>query len=143
MVNQETIKGRWTEVKGKLQERWGQLTNDPALRFEGDVNSLVGHIQTRTGETREKIENYLEEIVCEDTGSTMQAVSDKANAVAASAMEQTQKAAETVSTAVQDGIHQTEETVRRHPMEALAVCFGVGLVAGVVIGVATLGGRSR
>jgi len=51
-VNQQTLEGNWNEIKGKLHERWGQLTQDDLQRARGDVDQLVGLIQRKTGEAR-------------------------------------------------------------------------------------------
>ncbi|QDU95392.1 CsbD family protein [Lignipirellula cremea] len=142
MVSQETLLGRWSEIKGKLQERWGELTNDPGLQFEGDVNRLVGHIHVKTGETREQIESYLDELVNQGSDMASRAY-NRVSEAAVTASKRSQEAADAVNQAVHDGYQQTEAVVRKHPMEALAVCFGVGLITGVVVGLATLGSGRR
>src|SRR5204863_284881 len=58
MVNAQTLQGHWEEVKGKLREKWGQLTGDDLERFSGDVDKLVGLIQRKTGVARSAIEEY-------------------------------------------------------------------------------------
>ena len=44
-MNQQTLEGNWNEIKGKLHERWGQLTNDDLQKARGNVDQLVGMIQ--------------------------------------------------------------------------------------------------
>ncbi len=62
-MNRMLMKGNWNEVKGKLKQRWGQLTDDDLLYVEGKEDELIGRIQQRTGEAREKIERFIEEQV--------------------------------------------------------------------------------
>ena len=68
MVNVQTLQGHWNELRGEIRKQWAQLTDDELEHFEGDLDGLVGLIQRRTGETRDKIENQLEELV--DQGSS-------------------------------------------------------------------------
>jgi uncharacterized protein YjbJ (UPF0337 family) len=50
------IKGDWNITKGKLKQKWAQLTDDDLHYAEGKVDELLGRIQQRTGETRAAIE---------------------------------------------------------------------------------------
>ena len=52
MVNQQTLQGNWNELKGKLREKWGQLTNEDLQVAQGNVDQLIGLIQRKTGEAR-------------------------------------------------------------------------------------------
>src|SRR5437899_3320409 len=62
MINQQTLQGNWNEIKGKLRSKWGQLTNDELQSFDGNVDRLVGIIQRKTGEARNSVEHFLEEV---------------------------------------------------------------------------------
>jgi uncharacterized protein YjbJ (UPF0337 family) len=132
MVNQMEIKGRWNEVKGKLQERWGQLTNDDLSEFEGNANELVGVIQRKTGESREKIEDFLDEIVA-GGASTLEQVSETAREYARHASDRFQETYGQASEGVRAGYDEATEMVRRRPAESVAVAFGAGLIAGVIV----------
>jgi uncharacterized protein YjbJ (UPF0337 family) len=55
------MKGNWNIAKGKLKQKWANLTEDD-LRFEeGNQDELIGRIQKRTGQTRELVEKALDE----------------------------------------------------------------------------------
>ncbi len=56
------LKGRWNEVKGNLKQKWAQLTDDDLLFEEGKEDELYGRLQTKTGETKEKIRAYIEKL---------------------------------------------------------------------------------
>jgi uncharacterized protein YjbJ (UPF0337 family) len=134
-MNAQTLEGHWTEFKGKLKKRWGSLTNDELDKAEGNVEQLVGVIQRRTGEARESIEHFLQQIyddVCGEgcADSTMEAAKKYANQAAETIQESTKQVREAVET----GYHQTEQIIRERPVESLAVVFGTGLIAGVVMG---------
>lgn len=53
------IKGDWNILKGKLQQKWAQLTDDDLQYLEGQQSELVGRIQKRTGQTREAVEDAI------------------------------------------------------------------------------------
>ena len=55
-MNTLEIKGNWNIAKGKLKQKWGELTDDDLDYVEGKQDELVGRIQKRTGKTREEIE---------------------------------------------------------------------------------------
>jgi len=60
-MNTLTIKGDWHITKGKLKQKWAQLTEDDLQFVEGKEEELLGRIQKRTGQTREAIEKVLRE----------------------------------------------------------------------------------
>jgi uncharacterized protein YjbJ (UPF0337 family) len=133
MVNQLEIKGRWNEVKGKLQKRWGQLTEDDLGEFQGNANELVGVIQRKTGESRQKIEDFLDEIVA-GGASTFEQVSETAREYAHQASERLHESYDQAVEGLRGGYEEAAEMVRRRPAESLAVVFGAGLVVGLVVG---------
>jgi len=51
--------GRWDQLKGRVQQTWGDLTDDDLDIAEGNYDELIGRIKERTGETREMIEERL------------------------------------------------------------------------------------
>ena len=61
------IKGDWNITKGKLKQKWAQLTDDDLQYTDGKVDELVGRIQKRTGESQAAIEKAFKES-CSDCG---------------------------------------------------------------------------
>jgi uncharacterized protein YjbJ (UPF0337 family) len=61
-MNQETLKGNWNTIKGKLKQKYGQLTEDDLIYVEGKEDELVGRIQRRTGESKEAIKDYIDSL---------------------------------------------------------------------------------
>ncbi|PEN12963.1 hypothetical protein CRI94_11900 [Longibacter salinarum] len=57
---EQQAKGNWKQLKGKIKEAWGVLTDDDLDRYEGKRDQLEGHIQEKTGESREKIRKKLD-----------------------------------------------------------------------------------
>ncbi len=52
--------GRWDQLKGKVKQTWGDITDDDLDVAEGNYDELVGRIKERTGETQEEIERRLD-----------------------------------------------------------------------------------
>jgi uncharacterized protein YjbJ (UPF0337 family) len=60
-MNKLEMKGNWNMAKGKLKQKWANLTDDD-LRFEeGQQDELIGRIQRRTGQTREQVQKAFDE----------------------------------------------------------------------------------
>ncbi len=59
-MNSLEIKGDWNITKGKLKQKWAQLTDDDLQYVEGKYDELFGRIQKRTGKAREEIEKYFD-----------------------------------------------------------------------------------
>jgi uncharacterized protein YjbJ (UPF0337 family) len=55
------MKGKWLQMKGKIQERWGKLTDDELDRVEGNRDQLVGLVQERYGVAKEEAEKQVDE----------------------------------------------------------------------------------
>ncbi len=143
MVNQQVLEGRWNEIRGQLKSRWGELNDDELQRAHGDVDQLVGLIQRQTGESREQVEQYLEEIT--SSGGTMghateqarhygQQATEQARYYSAQAAEALRMRSEQMSERMRQGYSGAEAMVQQRPAESLAVAFGAGVIAGVVLG---------
>jgi uncharacterized protein YjbJ (UPF0337 family) len=59
MMDRLRFKGNWNEMKGKIKQRWGDLTDDDLQFQEGKEDELVGRIQKKTGESREEVIRYI------------------------------------------------------------------------------------
>jgi uncharacterized protein YjbJ (UPF0337 family) len=59
-MNQDTLKGQWTQLKGKVREQWGKLTDDDLDQVEGRTEQLVGKIQERYGVARDEAQRQIE-----------------------------------------------------------------------------------
>lgn len=58
-MNEVYAKGKWNELKGRVKERWGDLTDDDLDRIEGRRDQLIGAIQQRYGKARDEAEREL------------------------------------------------------------------------------------
>jgi len=133
MVNQQTLQGNWNEIKGKLRAKWGALTDDDVSIFNGNVDQLMGTIQRKTGEARESIEQFFEQFSANGATAVSQAA-ETVRAYAHQAAETVQQTSKQAAASAREGYAELEGMVRQRPAESLAVCFGVGIVTGVVVG---------
>lgn len=60
-MNWDEIKGSWTELKGKVKQRWGRFTDDDLIEIDGKREQLIGCVQKRYGRAREEAEQEVEE----------------------------------------------------------------------------------
>jgi uncharacterized protein YjbJ (UPF0337 family) len=60
-INSDTIQGNWQQLKGKIKEQWGKLTDDDLTYLEGKQDQLAGKIQERYGIAREEAERQVQD----------------------------------------------------------------------------------
>lgn len=53
------LKGNWNELKGKLKQEYGDLTDDDLSYVEGKEDELLGRLQKKLGKTKEDIASEL------------------------------------------------------------------------------------
>ena len=61
-MNDLKIKGNWNEVKGKLKQKYGELTNDDLAYVEGKEDELLGRLQKKTGKAKEALIDEINNI---------------------------------------------------------------------------------
>jgi uncharacterized protein YjbJ (UPF0337 family) len=121
-INVQTIQGEWNYLCGLARQRWNQLTEDDLQEQVGNIEQLVGRIQEKTGEGREAIEKFFSEM------------SARGSSAVAHAAEAAGQYAHRVGDQVRERYDSAEGLVRRHPTQAVVEAFGIGLVAGLIIG---------
>lgn len=58
-MNKLKWKGRWNEIKGKVKQAYGDLTDDDLKYAEGKEEELLGKLQKKTGKNKEEVEAWL------------------------------------------------------------------------------------
>ena len=58
-MNQDRIQGRWKQLKGKVKEQWGKLTDDDLDVIAGKRDQLLGRIQQRHGLARDEADRQV------------------------------------------------------------------------------------
>jgi uncharacterized protein YjbJ (UPF0337 family) len=133
MITRQELEGHWNQVKGQVQERWGQLTEDELVHARGSADQLVGVIEQKTGESRRVIEDFLEQAI-EGGSGTVQQLSEKARAYVDQAGEGLRTQYEHAAERAQAGYAEAEHMVQTRPVESVAVAFGAGILTGVIVG---------
>lgn len=64
-MNWDQIEGEWKQFKGKVQDKWGELTGDEVDQIDGNREELEGRIQAKYGKTKqeakEEVNRWLDE----------------------------------------------------------------------------------
>lgn len=58
-MNKEQLEGNWTQLKGKVREQWGQLTDDDIAIVNGRRDQLAGRIEERYGIAKEEVTRQI------------------------------------------------------------------------------------
>jgi uncharacterized protein YjbJ (UPF0337 family) len=139
MVNAQVLQGQWNQVRGELKKKWGQLTEDDLRFTNGNIDQLVGRIQSRTGEARDAIERFLSDATAQGSSAIAQAA-EQVGQYARYAGDQMREGYNRVSDQFGRGYDVSQEMIRENPARSVAMAFGVGVLLGVVVGMAL---RSR
>ena len=55
------FKGKWNQLKGKVKQQWGNLTDDDLVYVEGKEDELYGKLQEKTGKSKDQIKAWFDE----------------------------------------------------------------------------------
>jgi len=61
-MNTQSIKGNWNELKGKLKQKYADLTDDDLLYTEGKEDELYGKLQQKMGKTKEEVKKEIDSL---------------------------------------------------------------------------------
>jgi uncharacterized protein YjbJ (UPF0337 family) len=66
-MNNDILRGRWTQMKGDIRTRWGKLTDDDLAQVQGEAEKMIGKLQERYGYNRDQAERELNEFLNKQT----------------------------------------------------------------------------
>jgi uncharacterized protein YjbJ (UPF0337 family) len=150
MVNTQMLQGQWNQVRGQLKKKWGQLTDDDLRFANGNLDQLIGKIQQKTGEARDAVEGFLDEVTSQGSSAISQAA-ETAGQYARQGAEVAREGYNRVADGAREGYNRisgefergfdvSRDFVRHNPARSVGTAFGVGVLLGVVVGLAL---RSR
>lgn len=58
-MDKQEVKGTWNEMKGKLKQKYGQLTDDDLAYEEGREDEMYGRLQQKLGKTKDEIRKEM------------------------------------------------------------------------------------
>ncbi len=138
-INAQELQGQWNTLRGQVKQKWGQLTDDDLQIHGGNIDQLVGRIQQKTGEGREIVEKYLGELSSKGSSAVAQAT-EAVGQFAQHTGDRLREHYGEMSDAARERYDMAADVVRHKPGQSVAAAFGIGLVAGVIVGLAL---RSR
>jgi len=138
-LNAQALQGQWNKLRGQVKEHWGQLTDDDLQIHGGNIDQLVGRIQQKTGESRDSIEKFLTELTSRGSSAVAQTAEAVSN-FAQQAGERLRDRYGDIADGARERFDMASDVVRQNPSQSVAAAFGVGLVAGLIVGLAL---RSR
>lgn len=53
------FKGDWNEIKGKMKQAYGDLTDDDLVREEGKDDEFLGRLQQKLGKTKDEVVDWI------------------------------------------------------------------------------------
>jgi len=56
------IEGNWNQVKGKLKQKYGNLTDDDLIFSEGKFDELLGRLEEKTGKKKAELRDEIEKL---------------------------------------------------------------------------------
>jgi len=62
-MNEDIFKGKWKQLRGQIQQKWGDLTNDDLDRIQGVRTQFEGLLQERYGYTKERARQEVENLL--------------------------------------------------------------------------------
>lgn len=149
MMNTQKLQGSWNMLRGRIKEKWSNLSDDDLQFTSGRIDQLISKIQHKTGETREAIEHYLNELTESSHSTASAGASAVANAMGAvshyaqQAGSRVRDRFEMVGGQAGEGYDQMQRYVSRNPTRSLATVFGIGVGLGFFVGLALRSRNSR
>jgi uncharacterized protein YjbJ (UPF0337 family) len=57
------IKGNWNELKGKIKQKYGDLTDDDLTYVEGKEDEMLGNLQKKLGKSKDEISGEIKKMI--------------------------------------------------------------------------------
>ncbi|MEX2336336.1 MAG: CsbD family protein [Fulvivirga sp.] len=61
-MNDLRVKGNWNEIKGKIKQKYADLTDDDLIYVEGKEDELLGRLQKKTGKSKDELKREIEDL---------------------------------------------------------------------------------
>lgn len=61
-MNKTELKGNWNEQKGKLKQKYADLTDDDLMFAEGQKDEMLGRLQKKLGKTKDEMKQLFSEL---------------------------------------------------------------------------------
>ena len=132
----DRLEGDWKQLRGKVKERWGKLTDDDLAVIKGRRAQLEGKIQERYGyaksQARREIEDWYrstESHLADEIDTIRTEIQNLTSTVGRIANKQIGRA----QVRATEAAHEAEAAITRNPLTAIAIAVGLGFLLGVLI----------
>jgi uncharacterized protein YjbJ (UPF0337 family) len=132
-IDAQKLQGQWDQLRGKVKQKWGQLTDDELRIQGGNIDQLVGRIQEKTGEGREAVEAFLSGLTTQGP-SAVSATAGAVRGYAQQAGEQVREGYDRTADFARARYQRAKGLVRQQPTVSLTSAFALGLAIGVAVG---------
>lgn len=61
-MNSTELKGNWHEQKGKLKQKFSELTDNDLTYLEGKKEEMLGKLEIKLGKTKEELEKLIKSL---------------------------------------------------------------------------------
>ena len=133
MLTKEELSGTWNDIKGRVKQEWGNITDDDLKAVEGSIDRLVGLIQKKSGEARLEVEKTLRSL-SEQSAGMLGSASQAVQGAAQAAQDYAHQYAGQATDMAKEQYTRAQDLVRQRPAESVIVSFGTGVLIGVVVG---------
>jgi uncharacterized protein YjbJ (UPF0337 family) len=59
-MNSDILKGKWKQLRGEVQQWWGELTADDLDQIKGSYDKLAGRLQEKYGWSKQRAQEEID-----------------------------------------------------------------------------------
>jgi uncharacterized protein YjbJ (UPF0337 family) len=59
-MNSDILKGKWKQLRGEVQQWWGELTDDDLEQIKGSYDKLAGRLQEKYGWSKQRAQEEID-----------------------------------------------------------------------------------
>ena len=59
-MNADIFEGKWKQLRGRVKQAWGDLTDDDLAKIDGSYDRFVGVLQEKYGYTKEEAQRTID-----------------------------------------------------------------------------------
>ena len=60
-MNNDILEGKWKQLKGSVQAKWGEITEDEFDQVKGNRERLIGLVQEKYGKKKDDVRNEVDD----------------------------------------------------------------------------------
>lgn len=127
---QKILIENWDVISERIQHDHVEVAPIEMAQVKGSRERLAQLLEAKTGQNRAQVEEYLDEC-CQHATSFSAKTAEMASSAADTLRENARQAADQAAR----GYEYSRDAVARYPMQTVATAFGLGALAGLMIGI--------